>query len=205
MNSNGSVPAPASTETVPIWLPAGHVSELICASLHCSTAGTSPTSPRGSTVVTSLRYCCPSPGRSRLNVKADLAPATDGTTFVACAGANGSGEEQAPPLPSESTTNLLRRVTVSVPLNGVSRSSVLASAHASGLASGARGPLLNVRIALLNGCSGFSAKVAVTCPVDSFASALPLRRTEIPYRFDSASRYIVYGLPVIGPDSGPPR
>jgi hypothetical protein len=104
-----------------------------------------------------------------------------------------------------STTKLLIGDCAAVPVNGVRLVSVVAGPHASGLASGASGPPVKRRIALLNGCSGFSENVAVNRPVVSSGTTEPFRRTSTPYLVDSALRYIVYGGPVIGPVSGPVR
>ena len=60
--------------------------------------------------------------------------------------------------------------------------------HVSGLAIGASEPPLNFSLTLLNGCSGFSVKVVVTCPVVGLGVTFPSRRTSTPYLVDSALR-----------------
>ena len=118
------------------------------------------------------------------------APAFAGWPVPLCVQEKGSGEGQAPPLPSASRAKLLEGLLggANGEVNGVSVVAVVAVPQESGFAIGARAPPVKLRIAFPSGCSGFSGKTVVTWPVAGLGVVSPLIRTETPYRADSASR-----------------
>src|SRR2546421_6361452 len=152
-------------------LDAGHAStsELACASGHSVAAGMRPTSPGGSTVRSVAGYWFPSE-RLRVNVADALAPAVAGSDAVLCESVNGSGVAQPSELNGDSDSTLVAGAE-----KGTNSLTTLPAAQASGLATVACAPPLKRRTAAVNGAGGFSAKVAVSCPVPRFDSTVPLR------------------------------
>ena len=92
------------------------------------------------------------------------APAAGGWPEVLWASENGGVDGQAPPLPSRSTVKLLEGLLKGAngEVNGVSAVEAVAVPHVSGFATGARAPVLKLRIAFPTGCSGFSENSVVT-------------------------------------------
>src|ERR1035441_5955730 len=186
LRKSGLDPDPAVTFAVPMALAGSHLPTFASASLHCATLGMAPTSPEGSVVLTYERYCSPS-FRSMLTVKAVAAPALPVRGATPCAGANGTGEAHAPPEPFPSTVKLLAGSVAAVPVNGVRTALAVAVPHVSELANDPRASLRKLMVSFVNGCSGFLTNVATSWPVAGLGSTDPSTRTEIPYRFDSAS------------------
>lgn len=154
---NGLEPAPDATRVVPTWESAPQVPAAACAAPQSGTRASRPVSPEGSVTAILEISCWPS-GRDSLRRKPVLRPAT------------GFGEpatkDGAKPPEHPATLNVLEAPAgASAPFHEVSDAFVTLGPQLAGVASGARGPPLNLSTNRLNGSMGVLSNVAVRRPV----------------------------------------